>query len=100
MLSPEMKKLHDVTVHPLRITHHAPRFLLRQRSLQYTTSSHTRSHFLRHVNGRPQTGHTFVGKSRFLGDWARWGFMLVEYSVYAVDSVRSHAKKELEIGNR
>ena len=35
----------------------------RHRSEQYFTSSQFFSHFLRQVNGNPQTGHTFVGKS-------------------------------------
>jgi hypothetical protein len=38
----------------------------RQRSLQYFTSAHTFSHFLRQVNGRPQCAQIFCGKSRFL----------------------------------
>lgn len=38
----------------------------RQRSLQNFTSSHTRSHFLRHVNGRPQAAQIFSGKCCFL----------------------------------
>ena len=37
--------------------------LPRQRSEQYFTSLHTRSHFFRQVNGRKQTGHCFVGRS-------------------------------------
>lgn len=35
----------------------------RQRSEQYFTSSQQASHFFRQVNGRWQTGHSFVGKS-------------------------------------
>lgn len=42
---------------------------LLHRSLQYFTSSHTFSHFLRQVKGRPQTGHTFFGK------WALEGLL-------------------------
>jgi len=38
---------------------------LRQAALQYTTVSQVRAHFLRHVNGRPQTGQTRVGRSDF-----------------------------------
>ena len=37
--------------------------LPRQRSEQYCTSSQTRAHFFRQVNGRKQTGHCFVGRS-------------------------------------
>jgi hypothetical protein len=33
--------------------------------LQYFTLSQLRSHFLRQVNGKPHTTHTFVGKSFF-----------------------------------
>ena len=36
-----------------------------QRSEQYLTSSHTFSHFLRHVKGRSHTTHIFCGKSAF-----------------------------------
>lgn len=36
-----------------------------QRFEQYLTFSQSRSHFLRQVNGRSQTGHTFVGKLDF-----------------------------------
>ena len=35
--------------------------VLRQRSEQYLTSSHTFSHFLRQVNGRAQTVQIFDG---------------------------------------
>jgi hypothetical protein len=38
----------------------------RQRSLQYFTSSQTRSHFFRQANGRPQTGQVLVGRLDFL----------------------------------
>jgi len=41
---------------------------LRQRSLQYLTSSQTRSHFLRHAKGFSQVTHILVGKFGFL--WA------------------------------
>ena len=34
----------------------------RHRSEQYFTSFHTRDHFFRHVNGRPQTRHILFGK--------------------------------------
>lgn len=37
----------------------------RQRSEQYLTSSHTRSHFLRHEKDRPQAGHIFAGRFAF-----------------------------------
>lgn len=37
-----------------------------QRSLQYFTSSHTFSHFLRQVKGRPHTTQSFEGKLAFL----------------------------------
>lgn len=35
------------------------------RSEQYVTDSQSRSHFLRHSNGRLQTGHIFVGSWPF-----------------------------------
>ena len=38
----------------------------RQRSEQYLTSSQTRSHFLRQVNGRPHRAQILVGRSAFL----------------------------------
>jgi hypothetical protein len=34
----------------------------RHRSEQNFTSFHTRDHFLRHANGRPQAAHAFLGK--------------------------------------
>ena len=37
----------------------------RHRSEQYLTSSQTFAHFLRHVNGRPQTTQVFCGRSDF-----------------------------------
>ena len=37
---------------------------MRQRSEQNRTSSHTRSHFLRQENGRPQAAQVFTGRSR------------------------------------
>ena len=40
--------------------------LMRHLSLQYFTSSHTFSHFLRQVNGRLQTVQIFVGRFCFL----------------------------------
>ena len=36
-------------------------------SEQYFTSSHTFSHFFRHVNGRPQQRQTLLGRSDLLG---------------------------------
>lgn len=44
-------------------SHHrcVPRFLLHA-SEQYFTSAQTFAHFLRHANGRLQTGHIFVGR--------------------------------------
>ena len=47
-----------------RIIHFLSPF--RHRSEQYFTSSHTRSHFFRHANGRPHAAQIFVG---------RWGFL-------------------------
>ena len=41
------------------------RFILHL-SLQYFTSSHTFSHFFRHIKGRPQTVHILLGRCRFL----------------------------------
>ena len=38
---------------------------LRHRSEQYRTSSQLRRHFLRQVNGRPQTGQTLEGSWSF-----------------------------------
>ncbi len=38
----------------------------RQRSLQYFTSSHTDSHFLRQANGLPHVAHSLVGILDFL----------------------------------
>ena len=38
---------------------------IRQPSEQNFTSSHTFSHFFRHVKGRPQTTQTLVGRSDF-----------------------------------
>lgn len=35
----------------------------RQRSEQYFTFSQSRAHFLRQVNGRPQTGQILLGRS-------------------------------------
>ena len=43
----------------------------RQRSEQYFTSSQTFSHFLRQVNGRPQTRQVFCGKSLFFCIFAK-----------------------------
>gem|GEM_PF-3550634 len=37
-------------------------FCLRQRSLQYLTSSQHFPHFLRHENGFPQTTQSLLGK--------------------------------------
>ena len=39
---------------------------MRQRSEQYFTSSHTFSHFLRHVNGRWQWMQILLGRLAFL----------------------------------
>jgi hypothetical protein len=36
-------------------------------SEQYFTSSHTFSHFFRHLNGRPQQRQTLLGRSDLLG---------------------------------
>lgn len=47
----------------------------RQRSEQYLTSSHTRSHFFRHVNGRPQVTQSFCGKSAFFGFFGGGGIV-------------------------
>ncbi len=41
-------------------------FFVLQRLLQYFTSSQQRSHFLRQVKGRWQTGQILVGRSDFL----------------------------------
>lgn len=40
--------------------------LRRQRSEQYLTCSQSRSHFLRHVKGKPQWAQVFTGSSDFL----------------------------------
>jgi hypothetical protein len=39
-----------------------------QRFEQYFTSAHTRSHFLRHVNGRPHAAQRLDGRSALLRD--------------------------------
>lgn len=39
---------------------------LLQATLQYLTSSQIFSHFFRHENGRPQTGHILNGRCCFL----------------------------------
>jgi hypothetical protein len=36
-----------------------------QRCEQYFTSSQTRAHLRRQLNGRPQVAHVFSGRSRF-----------------------------------
>jgi hypothetical protein len=41
--------------------------VLRHRSEQYRTSSHTFAHFFRQANGRPHRMQGFVGSSTFLG---------------------------------
>jgi hypothetical protein len=40
-------------------------FSLRQRSLQYLTSSQTRFHFFLHEKGRPQLKQVFCGRNVF-----------------------------------
>jgi hypothetical protein len=45
-----------------------PALLRRQALLQYFTSCHTLSHFLRQENGRPHTRQVFAGMFDFL--WA------------------------------
>jgi hypothetical protein len=40
-------------------------FFIRQRSLQNFTSSQTRSHFFRHLKGRPQVAQIFSGNCCF-----------------------------------
>jgi hypothetical protein len=50
------------------MTHHtggALDFFIRQRSLQNFTSSQTRSHFFRHLKGRPQVAQIFSGSCCF-----------------------------------
>ena len=49
----------------------AARRPVRQASEQKRTSSQVRAHFLRHVKGRPQAAHVFVGSVGFL--WAITG---------------------------
>lgn len=46
----------------------------RQRSEQYLTSSHTRSHFLRHANGRPQVTQSLPGNVDFVKRFGALGF--------------------------
>lgn len=53
------------------MTTRATQRALRQRSEQNFTCSHTFSHFFRQANGRPQAGHTFVGRWGLVG---RFGF--------------------------
>jgi hypothetical protein len=50
------------------MTHHtggALDFFIRQRSLQNFTSPQTRSHFFRHLKGRPQVAQIFSGSCCF-----------------------------------
>lgn len=69
-------------------------FELRQRSLQYFTSFHTFSHFLRQVNGWLHTTQIFSGRSDFFTP--RMNYVL-SASLYTAKT-RSRAKACSTIG--
>ena len=66
---PAMRQVQLITEDQSDYTRLSGFLLVRHRSLQYFTSVHTFSHFLRHWNGRAQVAHTF--SSRMAGGRCR-----------------------------